>query len=132
MLKRTLPLLLILPFLIAGCSKKPSKIGTLSSDNNGLHIELTSLPDPPQAGSDTFTIKVSESASGAAVVNANVTVSAFNKLANGGDRETGRSQGDGTYSVPINLGIADKYTLDVQVQRPGHDDSYTQFKVDAE
>jgi len=125
-------MILIFAAMTAGCSKKPAKVGAVSADNNGLRITLTSLPDPPQSGANTFTIKLTDSASGVPVVNANVTISAYNDLAGGGDRESGRSQGDGSYNVPIKLAIPDKYRLDVQVQRPGHDDSDVQFTVESE
>ncbi len=132
MLKSTFFVVLAISILITGCSKKAAKITTLSTDNNGVKIALSSAPDPPQAGSNTFTVRVTDDATQAPVVNANVTISAYNDLAGGGDRETGRSQGDGTYNAPVKLGIPDKYKIDVQVQRPGHDDADAQFMVEAE
>ena len=126
--------LFFIPFLVLltpGCSSKGSKVGNLVSDSNGVKIELTSNPDPPIAGDNTFTITLTDDSTGSPVVNANVTVSAYNELAGGGDRETGRSQGDGIYDIPIKLGIPDRYKIDVVVQRPGHDDSNTEFMVNA-
>lgn len=104
----------------------------MEQDSNGLKIDLTAQPDPAQSGDNVFTIRLTDDSTGQPVVNANVTVSAYNQLAGGGDRESGRSQGDGTYNVPIKLGIPDQYRLDVEVQRPGHDDSDVSFTVDAQ
>jgi hypothetical protein len=131
MLKITLFVILLPALAICGCSPRASKVGTQVSDSNGVKIELTAYPDPAIAGANTFYVHVTDDDTGQPVVNANVTISAYNELAGGGDRESGRSQGDGTYMVPIKLGIPDRYNLDVEVQRPGHDDSDTTFTVDA-
>jgi hypothetical protein len=119
----------LLTALLTGCSPKVAKVGTVAAISNGVRIELTASPDPPVAGDNTFVIRLADSTTGAPIVNANVTISAYNELAGGGDRESGRSQGDGSYNVPIKLGIPDTYKLNVQVQRPGHDDADTQFSI---
>jgi len=118
--------------LINGCSQKAQKVGDQVQDVDGLKIELTSDPDPPRTGVNNFYVRLTDDSSASPVVNANVTISAFNDLAGGGDRESGRSQGDGSYRVPITLGIPDDYKLDVEVQRPQHDDADVEFLVTAQ
>lgn len=117
--------------LANGCSPRPQASGPVGQDSNGLHIQLATDPNPLRAGDDTLIVTVTDLATSQPVVNANVTITAYNKLAGGGDTETGRSQGGGVYNVPIKLPIADQYTATVTVQRLGKPDSSVQFPLDA-
>src|SRR5579862_995069 len=92
--------------LVSGCSNKLSPSGPVAQEKDGLHIQLVTDPNPAQVGDNTLTVTVTDGNTNAPVVNANVTISAYNKLAGGGDQETGRSQGNGVYNVPIKLPIA--------------------------
>jgi hypothetical protein len=126
------PLALLVPFCLLGCSQKAAKVGLKAQESNGVRIYISSDPDPLQTGDNTLIVKLMDIATNEPVVNANVTVSAYNELAGGGDRESGRSQGDGQYNVPVKLGIPDSYRLDVQVQRPSQPDSDATFSVTSE
>jgi hypothetical protein len=131
---RPIQFLILLPCLAAllsGCSSEGTKVGVKAAESNGVRIEMTTSPDPMQAGDNVVMIHLTDMSSGQPVVDANVTISAFNELAGGGDRESGRSQGNGDYNVPIKLGIPDKYNLDIEVQRPGEQDSDATFTINA-
>jgi hypothetical protein len=121
--------LLLMSACLAGCSQHAPPIKTMTTDSNGIKIDLMSDPDPPLVGANKFIIRLTDDTTGAPIVNANVTISAYNALAGGGDRESGRSKGDGTYEVPITLAIPDSYKLDVEVQRPSQDDSDAEFDI---
>jgi hypothetical protein len=118
--------------LISGCSNKLQPSGPAAQDKDGLHIQLVTDPNPAQVGDNTLIVTVTDSGTNAPVVNANITINAYNKLAGGGDQETGRSQGNGVYNVPIKLPIADQYTATVTVQRTGQPDVSAQFPIAAQ
>jgi hypothetical protein len=125
-------LLLLMATMITGCSSRGTKVGIQAQESNGVRIYIAIDPDPPQAGDNKILVRLVDLASNQPIVDANVTVSAYNELAGGGDRESGRSQGDGEYDVPMKFGIPDSYRLDVEVQRTGQQDSDASFTVTAE
>ena len=103
----------------------------MTAENNGVRVVAVCNPAPPRSGDNVFTFTVTDSGTGQPVVNANVTAGTFNKLTGGGDRQAGRSQGNGIYEVPIKFGIPDTYELDVTVQRTGQPDAQARFTVEA-
>jgi hypothetical protein len=131
MFTRYLILIVVTALILTACSSKGTKIGSKALISNGIRIGLTTDPDPPHSGDNKVIVRLLDAATGEPVVNANVTVSAYNALAGGGDRESGRAQGDGEYDVPIKLPIPDTYKLDVQVQRPAQPDADATFEVTA-
>ena len=124
--------ILALAALVPGCSDKLQPSGPVTHSAAGLNIQLATDPNPPQVGDNTLIVTVTDATTNAPVVNANITISAYNKLAGGGDQETGRSQGNGVYNVPIKLPIADQYTATVTVQRSGKPDVGIQFPIAAQ
>lgn len=126
-------LLLILLFtllLLPGCSPKPRASGPVSQDSGGLRIVFATDPSPLRTGDDTLIVTLTDESTNRPVVDANVTITAFNQLVGGGDTETGRSQGNGVYNVPIKLPIADQYMATVTVQRLGKPDVSVKFPLD--
>lgn len=122
---------LFLILSLPGCSPKPQATGPVAQDSGDLHIVLTTDPSPLRAGDNTLIVTVTNSATNQPVVDANITITAYNKLAGGGDTETGRSQGNGVYNVPIKLPLADQYMATVTVQRVGKPDATVKFPLDA-
>ena len=122
--------LVVLPML-SGCSAKPGASGPVAQDSGDLHIVLATDPTPLRVGDDTLIVTITDQATNQPVVDANITVTAYNQLAGGGDTETGRSQGNGVYNVPIKLPIADQYMGTVTVQRLGKPDVSVKFPLDA-
>jgi len=118
-------------FAAAGCSPKPEATGPQAADIGGLHIVLAADPSPVRVGDNTLIVTVIDSSTNKPVVDANVTVSTYNQLAGGGDQETGRSQGNGVYNVPIRLAIMDMYKTTVTIQRVGKPDVSAQFTLNA-
>ncbi len=124
--------LLIFLMALPSCSEKKPWAGPLTQQDNGVVVQMSTLPNPPSVGDNTLIFNMHDAASQAPVVNADLTVSSFNQLAGGGDKETGRSQGGGTYNVPMRFGVNDAYTIDVRVQRPGQPDAEVKFTIDVE
>jgi hypothetical protein len=115
---------------MTGCSPRPQATGPVAQDSGGLHVVLTTDPSPLRVGDNTLIVTLTGQATSAPVVDANVTVTAYNQLAGGGDTETGRSQGNGVYNVPVKLPISDQYTASVTVQRLGKPDVTVKFPLD--
>lgn len=114
-----LPLLL----LAAGCAAKTAPPDTAlgAKTSAGLTATLATNPAPPQTGDNVLLLTLSDAATHAPVGDANVSATA-QMLAPRlpGTPSTGRAQGNGLYQIPVRLGIATRYTVQVQVQRPAH------------
>ncbi|HEX5323621.1 MAG TPA: FixH family protein [Capsulimonadaceae bacterium] len=123
---------LALAGLLSGCSAKVGPSSPVAQNAGGLHIQFATDPNPPRVGDNTLIVTLTDSKTNAPVVNANVTGAAYNKVAGGGDQETGRSQGNGVYNVPIKLPTPDQYTANITVEQIGKPDVSAKFPLSAQ
>lgn len=83
-------------------------------------------------GDNTFVVTVSDAATKSPVANANITATP-NMIAPRlpGPQTSGRAQGGGVYHVPVMLGVATRYQLQLKIERPGKPDTELEFPVEA-
>ena len=48
-----------------------------------------------------------------------------------GASTTGRSQGNGLYTIPVRLGVASRYSIALKIERPGKAAAEVSFPVEA-
>lgn len=96
-----------------------------------MTITLSASP-PAHTGDNTFVVTLKDAASGAPVGNANVTATPEMMSPRlPGTPTSGRAQGNGTYNVPIRLGVATRYVVALHVERTGHPAADASFPVEA-
>jgi hypothetical protein len=117
--------------IIAGCSDKvagPQRqiqivqgVTIAASIRPGLPQDSSSAStnDAAQTGDNTLIVQLNDATSNAPIPDANVTAAPSTDLINMQGTESGRSQGNGIYYIPIRFGVPDKYMVTVNVQRTG-------------
>lgn len=124
-----------LALCVGGCSPRPAPpaAATGPQAQNGVSATLTTTPSPPHTGDDTLIVTLTDSQTNAPIGDANVSVTAAMLSPRlPGTLVTGRAQGNGVYQVPVRLGIATKYNIQVLVQRPGHALAAFSFPLEAQ
>ncbi len=119
----------------SGCAPRPAPPPAAAAPlaQNGVSATLASTPSPPHTGDDTLILTLTDTQTGAPIGDANVSASAAMLSPRlPGTPVTGRAQGNGVYQVPVRLGIATKYTVQVLVQRPGHPTAVFSFPLEAQ
>lgn len=120
--------------LCAGCGPHlpPHALPGGAQVSAGLSASLTTTPAPPQTGDNTLILKLTDAATGAPVGDANVSaVAQMLSPRLPGSPVTGRAQGNGVYQIPMRLGIATRYSVQVQAQRTAHPAATFAFALEA-
>ncbi len=125
----------VLLTLAAGCGKPamPPPAPSAVQTSAGLTATLATTPTPPHTGDDVLILTLSDAATHAPVGDANV--SAIAQMLSPrlpGSAVTGRAQGNGVYQIPIRLGIATRYRVQVQAQRTAHPVATFTFPLEAQ
>jgi len=115
--------------LLTGCSKPPPAVAHKTVGD--LTVTLTAS-SPPHVGDNTFSVTLADAVTHAPVGNANITANPEMLSHNGtGSPSSGRSQGNGLYQVPIRLGIATRYDINLHIERPSTPAADVSFPVEA-
>ena len=116
--------------LLTGCSK-PAPPAVLHKTVGDLAVTFTA-DLPPHIGDNSFRVTVADAASALPVGNANITVDPEMLSHIGtGTKTSGRSQGNGVYSLPVRLGIATRYDISLHIERPGKPAADVSFPLEA-
>jgi hypothetical protein len=122
----------LLAFLQAGCSKPASTPPPAPQTSAGITGTLSVSPWPAHSGDDTLVITLLDSATARPIGDANVTASAEAQSPRlPGQEVSGRAQGNGVYDVPVVLGIATNYLIQVRAERPAHQTATFSFPINA-
>jgi hypothetical protein len=119
--------------LVSGCNRPaPTPAKPSAQTAGGMTITLTTLPSPPHSGDDTLVVTLNDAQTNMPVGNANVTATAT-MLAprTSGAAVSGRSQGNGVYNVPVQLGIATRYEVKLHIERTGQPPVDVLFPIEA-
>ena len=116
--------------LLAGCSHPAAPV--LSRQTVGdLAVTLTADP-PPHVGDNMFSVTLADAGTNAPTGNANITATPEMLAPRGsGSPSSGRAQGNGSYLVPVRLGIATRYDIALHIERPGKPAADVSFPIDA-
>lgn len=131
MTRPCVPLLLWAVLALAGCSQTAAPQVLPRRTAGGTVITLTSGA-AAHTGDNTLSFTLADAASGAPVGNANITATPemlSPRMA--GASTTGRSQGNGLYTIPVRLGVASRYSVALKVERPGKAAGEASFIVEA-
>lgn len=94
-------------------------------------VTLTSGPSA-HTGDNTLTVTLADAATGAPVGNANITATPEMLSPHlPGASTTGRTQGNGLYTIPVRLGVASRYNIALKIERPGKAPAEALFPVEA-
>lgn len=116
--------------LVAGCSKPAAPI-TAHKTIGDLDVTLMASP-PPHVGDNSFSVTLADAVTHAPVGNANITANPEMLSHSGtGGASSGRSQGNGLYLIPVRLGIATRYDINLHIERPGTPAAEVAFPVEA-
>ena len=119
-----------LALLLAGCSK-PAPVGPAHKTVGDLAVTLAADP-PPHLGDNTFSVTLADAVSQAPLGNANISaVPEMLSPHDVGSSTSGRSQGNGLYTIPVRLGIATRYDINLHIERPGKPAADVSFPIDA-
>ncbi len=121
--------------LAGGCGAHPPHPAPPggAQTSQGLSATLATTPAPPHTGDDTLILTLTDAATGAPVGDANVSATAqmlSPRLP--GSPITGRAQGNGIYQIPLRLGIATRYSVQIQAQRSAHPPATFTFALEAQ
>ncbi len=130
---RILPwtLIIALAGMLAGCSRPVTPAIAPSQTVAGMVVTLTTSP-PAHTGDNTFVVTLTDAQTQAPIGNANITVTPemlSPRLP--GAPTSGRAQGNGVYNLPVRLGVATEYSIDLKIARPGQADTEVSFPVEA-
>jgi hypothetical protein len=129
--------------MLAGCSSRVTGPQRQVRDVGGMLIEVSVRPGLPQdsasaatstgaqVGDDTLVITLHDEKSNAVIPDANVSAAPSTSLVGSQRAESGRSQGNGVYLVPIRFAVPDTYTILVTVDRPAKSETSAQFTITA-
>ncbi|HET6387486.1 MAG TPA: efflux RND transporter periplasmic adaptor subunit, partial [Armatimonadota bacterium] len=110
------------PASAAGASSQPSGATSgpgLSQKAGAMTISLNFDPSPPKAGAETLRFTLTD-AHGAPVKGATIEVTtAMPSMSMGGPSGVARDDGDGTYSLPIMMGMGADWRVTVSITPPG-------------
>jgi len=77
-------------------------------------------------------VALADALTGASVGNANITATPEMLSPHmAGASTTGRSQGNGLYTIPVRLGVASRYSIALKIERPGRAVAEASFPVEA-
>lgn len=116
---------------LAGCSHMAAPPAPPRQTAGDTVILLTSGA-AAHTGDNTLSVTLADAASGAPVGNANITATPemlSPRMA--GASTTGRSQGNGLYTIPVRLGVASRYKVVLKIERPGKAAAEASFVVEA-
>lgn len=116
---------------MTGCSRTAAPLALLRQTAGDTAIVLTSGA-AAHTGDNTLSVTLADAASGAPVGNANITATPemlSPRMA--GASTTGRSQGNGLYTIPVRLGVASRYKVALKIERPGRAVAEASFIVEA-
>ena len=122
---------LALALALAGCSRSAAPSVPLPLTAGSTTVTLTS-GSLAHTGDNTLTVTLADAATGAPVGNANITATPemlSPRLP--GASTTGRSQGNGLYTIPVRLGVASRYNIVLKIERPGKAAAEVSFPVEA-
>jgi len=129
--------------LAAGCSSKTAGPQEQTRDVGGMLVQVSVRPGLPQdessaapdagaqVGDNTLIVTLHDDRSNAVIPDANVSAAPSTTLVDDQRAESGRSQGNGVYFVPIRFAVPDTYTVLVTVDRTGKSESSAQFAITA-
>ncbi len=116
--------------LLAGCAK-PTPPSVAHKTIGDLEVSLTAS-SPPHVGDNMFSVTLADAVTHAPVGNANITANPEMLSHSGtGSPSSGRSQGNGLYQLPVRLGIATRYDINLHIERPGTPAANVSFPVEA-
>lgn len=120
--------------LLTGCTAHHASPAATpgAQTSQGLSATLTTIPAPPHTGDDTLIFTLTDAQTHAPVGDADISATAqmlSPRLP--GSPVTGRAQGNGVYQIPIRLGIATTYRVQVQAQRTAHPAATFTFPLEA-
>lgn len=116
---------------LAGCSQTAAPKTLPRQTAGDTAITLTSGA-AAHTGDNTLSVTLADAATGALVGNANITATPemlSPRMA--GASTTGRSQGNGLYTIPIRLGVASRYSVALKIERPGKAAAEASFVIEA-
>lgn len=117
--------------ILSGCSRPASPPASVSQTAAGMVVTLTTSP-PAHTGDNTFVVTLADAQTQVPIGNANITVTPemlSPRLP--GSPTSGRAQGNGVYNLPVRLGIATQYSIDLKIARPGQAETEVSFPVEA-
>ena len=124
------PFALCFVLLLAGCSK-PAPPAVAHKGVGDLSVTLTA-GSPPHIGDNTFSVTLVNSYTQAPIENAGITATPEMLSRSGaGSPSHGQPQGNGLYQVPIRLGVATRYDINLHIERPGSPAADVSFPVKA-
>jgi hypothetical protein len=125
--------------MASGCSSRVTGPQTQTRDVDGMLVQAAIRPGLPQdaaaaasgadaqTGDNTLTVTLRDDKTNAVIPDANVSAAPTNTLVGQQRTESGRSQGNGVYLVPIRFAVADTYTVLVTIDRTAKPESSAQF-----
>lgn len=118
--------------VLAGCSHPPlPPAASAAQTSAGITATLSTTPTPPHTGDDVLVITLTDAQTAQPIGDANVSASAEAQAPRlPATAVSGRAQGNGVYDVPVVLGIATSYRIQVQAQRPGYPTATFSFPID--
>ena len=124
-------LIIALAGILAGCSRTAAPTASVSQSVAGMAVTLTTSP-PAHTGDNTFVVTLADAQTQAPIGNANITVTPemlSPRLP--GAPTSGRAQGNGVYNLPVRLGVATRYNIVLEIERPGRAKTEVSFPVEA-
>jgi hypothetical protein len=116
--------------LLAGCSK-PAPPPTAHKTIGDLSVTLTASV-PPHVGDNTFSVTLADAVTHLPIGSANITANPEMLSHSGtGSPSSGRSEGNGLYQIPIRLGIATRYDINLHIERTGSPAADVSFPIEA-
>ncbi len=117
--------------MVTGCSRTaaPQPLPPQIAGDTTVTLTSGSLA---HTGDNTLVVTLADAATGVPVGNANITATPemlSPRLP--GASTTGRSQGNGLYTIPVRLGVASRYNVALKVERPGKAAAEASFPVEA-
>ena len=117
--------------MLSGCSRTASPPTSASQTTSGMVVTLTISP-PAHTGDNTFVVTLAAAQTQTPIGNANITVTPemlSPRLP--GSPTSGRAQGNGVYNLPVRLGVATQYRIDLKITRPDQTETDVSFPVEA-
>ena len=114
-----------------GCSHPTAPVA-LPPQTAGSTVVTLASGGAAHTGDNTLVVTLADAATGTPVGNANITATPemlSPRLP--GASTTGRSQGNGLYTIPVRLGVASQFSIALKIERPGKAASEVSFPVEA-
>lgn len=110
----------------------PNGNGGLTQKAGDLTVALSFQPSPPKVGEDQLLFTITDT-SGSPVKGATVQIkSEMSAMSMGGPSGTAKDQGNGTYSMPLTMGMGGAWRITASVTAPGKPAINAVFNVKAE